>query len=218
MSPVLRRIVAALGAHSFGQVINVTIQLISLPMFLHHWDTARYGVWLIMAALPTYVSMTDVGMTAIAGNRMTMEIARGQYGEANVTFQSTFAFMLIVCGAALTISVPIALFAPIKGLTTLDQRIALAALFSSTVFAMFAGFNETVFKSTNRYAMGVMSYNFLRLGEWIGCMMGLWIFGTYAGVALTGLSVRIIGVGIATWIGSRAPCCRSPSPSRVSRL
>lgn len=203
MSPVLRRIVAALGAHSFGQAMYIAMQLASLPLFLHHWAVAQYGIWLMMSALPTYISMADVGMVAIAGNRMTMEMARGQYVEANATFQSAFAFMLIVCSTALLICVPTALLAPVKGLTTWDERLALAALLTGTVISMFGGLNEAVFKCTGRYATGVMSYNLIRLGEWTGQMTGLAIFGTFSGVALCGLSMRILGVMTAIWIGHR---------------
>jgi len=71
-----RRIIAGMGANSFGMAITIGIQLISLPLFLHYWNTSTYGVWLMLSAIPAYLSMADVGMVTAAGNRMNMAADR----------------------------------------------------------------------------------------------------------------------------------------------
>ena len=72
------------------------IQVASLPLFLLHWDANRYGTWLMLSAVPTYLLMADVGMVATAGNRMTMEMARGRAEHANRIFHSATVFMVAV--------------------------------------------------------------------------------------------------------------------------
>ena len=188
-----RRIVAGMGANSFGMAITIVIQLVSLPLFLHYWDMSTYGVWLMLSAIPAYLSMADVGMVTAAGNKMTMAVGKGDVLEANRVFQSALMFMTIVCGALALLAVLLILWAPLPGLQNFDQRVALAALCLGVLLALFGGLSEAVFKSTERYATGTMLGNCVRLGEWLGFMVGLVAVGSFAAVALCGLVVRLIG-------------------------
>lgn len=188
-----RRIIAGMGANSFGMAITIGIQLVSLPLFLHYWDTSTYGIWLMLSAIPAYLSMADVGMVTAAGNKMTMAMGKGDIPEANRVFQSALMFMTMVCGTLALLAVPLILLAPLPGLQTFDQRVALSALCVGVLLALFGGLSEAVFKSTERYATGTMLGNYVRLGEWVGLMVGLVAVGSFAAVALCGLAVRMIG-------------------------
>lgn len=188
-----RRIIAGVGANSFGMAVTIVIQLVSLPLFLHYWDTSTYGVWLMLSAIPAYLSMADVGMVTAAGNKMNMAIGKGDAPEANRVFQSALMFMTMVCGTLALLSVPFILWVPLPVLQNFDQRVALSALCVGVLLALFGGLSEAVFKSTERYAMGTMLGNFVRLGEWVGFMVGLMTVGSFAAVALGGLAVRLIG-------------------------
>lgn len=205
MSPLLQRIIAALGANAFGQATNIVIQLASLPLFLHRWDVATYGTWLMLSAIPAYLSMADVGMVSTAGNRMTMAMGRGDTRQANAIFQSAMVFMLLACGGIATVALPWVLWAPIPGVLRWDERLALAALVLTVLLALFGGLAEAIFKSTGRYAQGTMLANVLRLAEWVGGMVGLFIGGTFAAVAIAGLLVRATGVLWMIWQSGKGP-------------
>ncbi|WP_230180392.1 lipopolysaccharide biosynthesis protein [Aquabacterium sp. CECT 9606] len=205
MSPLLQRIMAALGANAFGQVTNIVIQLASLPLFLHRWDVATYGTWLMLSAIPAYLSMADVGMVATAGNRMTMAIGRGDARQANAIFQSALLFMLLACGGLAAIALPVVLWAPVPGLVGWDERLALAALVLTVLLALFGGLAEAIFKSTGRYAQGTMLANGLRLAEWLGGMIGLFAGGSFAAVAIAALLVRAAGIFWMIWWSGQGP-------------
>lgn len=202
MRPVIRRIVAALGANAFGQAVTIGIQLASLPLFLHHWDVATYGTWLMLSALPAYLSMADVGMVAAAGNRMTMAMGQGQATQANTVFQSALVFMLLTCTGVALLSLPTVMLAPIPGLDSSDERLALAALVGGVLLALFGGLAEAIFKATGRYALGTTLGTLIRLLEWAGWMVGLWVWGSFTAVAVGGLCARLLGV-VATGLISR---------------
>lgn len=194
-----RRIVAGMGANSFGIGITIVIQLVSLPLFLHYWSTATYGIWLMLSAIPSYLSMADVGMVTAAGNKMTMAMGRGDVKEANRVFQSAQLFMGFVCVGLAVVALPVMLFAPFPGLNSLDQRLALSALSVGVIAALFGGLSEQVFKATHRYASGAMLSSWVRSSEWAGGMIGLTLIGTFTGVAFCGVAVRLAGtlVGMA---------------------
>jgi O-antigen/teichoic acid export membrane protein len=198
-----RRIIAGMGANSFGMAISIGIQLLSLPLFLHYWDTSTYGVWLMLSAIPAYLSMADVGMVTAAGNKMAMAIGGSDTAEANRTFQSAQMFMSIVCGSLALLVVPLVLWAPLPGLETSDQRVALSAMSVGILAALFGGLSEAAFKSTSRYPTGTMVGNYVRLAEWLGSMLGLVLWGSFAGVALSGLAMRLSGTAAAMVLASR---------------
>jgi O-antigen/teichoic acid export membrane protein len=190
---MIRRVVSGMGANSFGMAVTIGIQLVSLPLFLHYWDTASYGTWLMLSALPAYLSMADVGMVTAAGNKMTMALSKGDEQEANRVFQSVQMFMGIVCGALALLVVPLMLWAPLPWPASLDQRVTLAVMSFSVLVSLIGGLSEAAFKSTRRYATGTLLGTFVRLGEWLGSMVGLASVGSFPAVALCGLTVRLTG-------------------------
>lgn len=198
-----RRIMAGIGANTFGMAITIGIQLVSLPLFLHYWNTSTYGVWLMLSAIPAYLSMADVGMVTAAGNKMNIAIGKGDLPEANRVFQSAQLFMTIVCGLIALLTLPVIFFAPLPFLQTTDLRIALFALCIGVLAALFGGLSEAVFKSTQRYAEGTMLSNYVRFGEWAGYMLGLMMVGSFAAVALCGLAARLVGTLIAMQLSKR---------------
>lgn len=180
-----------MGAGAFGQAVVIVIQIFSLPLFLKQWDTPTYGTWLLLSAMPSYLAMTDLGMVATAGNRMTMALGHGDKVEANRLFHSAFMFVLAMTGGAVLLSVPVALFAPFDSLQSTDQRMAICLLILGVLVAQFGGLSDAIFRATGRFAQAVMLGNILRLLEWGGMMVGLYMAGTFTAVALGGLLVRV---------------------------
>jgi O-antigen/teichoic acid export membrane protein len=189
----LGRVVAAMGAGAFGQAVIIIIQIFSLPLFLQRWDTVSYGTWLLLSAMPSYLSMTDVGMVATAGNRMSMAMGKGDKAEANTLFHSAFMFVLIVSGVALLLTIPVTLTAPIESLSSQDERVAVCALIAGVLVAQFGGLSDALYRATGRFALAMMLGNILRLAEWGGFMAGLYLDGSFSSVALGGLIARATG-------------------------
>ncbi len=192
MSSVTQRILAGLGANALGQAVGITIQLVSLPVFLYRWDSATYGVWLLISALPGYLSMADVGMVTTAGNRMTMAMAQGAVEEANRIFQSALLLLTCLCGSLAAIVVLVCLAAPLPAIAGADERIALMMLCLGVLGGPFGGLVEAVFRATGRYpfAMGLAAGT--RMLEWLGGLFGLWLWGSFAAVAGCALVARVL--------------------------
>jgi O-antigen/teichoic acid export membrane protein len=189
-----RRILAGMGANSFGMAVTVAIQILSLPVFLHYWDTRTYGVWLMLSAIPAYLSMADVGMVTASANRMTMALGRGDAAEANRVFQSAQVFMSVICGGLCVVLTPAVMWVPWPGLEQTDQRLALLALSLGILLSLMGGLYEAAFRATHRYAHGTLLASVFRLLEGLGSMLGLMLWGSFTAVALCGLVVKLAGV------------------------
>jgi O-antigen/teichoic acid export membrane protein len=194
---MINRIISGFGANAFGQAVNIIVQFLSLPLFLHYWDTATYGSWLLLSAIPAYLFMADVGMVQVSANRMTMAVGRSDTAEANRIFQSAQVFMIIVCGSLTLLVVPLALWGPLPWPLSYDERCALAALFCMVLLGLFGGLSEAVFRATGRYALGILLNDTIRLSDWGASILGLALFGNFSGVAVCGLLSRLCGMGIA---------------------
>lgn len=204
MSPLLSRIVAAMGAGALGQAVNIGMQLLSLPVFLHWWDLNQYGQWLMLSAMPAYLSMADVGMVSTAGNRMTMAMGRGDVAQANRVFHSATVFMGLTCGALALLSTVLVLGIGVPGVASNVERGALLCLCLGVLVSFGGGLADAVFRATHRYALGNTLGTLVRLGEWVGSVLGLWLGQDVFAVALGGLLWRIAGTVIMTVWSRRA--------------
>ncbi len=190
--PAVRRILAATGSNAYSQATTIAIQLLSLPLFLSKWDLATYGQWLVLSAVPSYLSMADVGMVTAAGNRMTMLMGDGDSAQANRVFQSVLVFMLGVAAIALPV-VGLAVFAwPTDDAASWQAKATIGLLAAAIVVNLLGGLPEAVYRATQRYALGNALANTTRLFEWLGGLGGLWLGGTFVAVAAGALLPRVL--------------------------
>lgn len=197
-----QRIVAGIGANAFGQAISIAIQISSLPLFLYYWDAHTYGVWIILSAIPSYLSMADVGMVTAAGNKMTMALGKGDDHEANTIFQTAFVFMLCVCSALILIAIPVILLIPsLRAIP--GSKFAIFALSCSVICSLFSGLADAIFRASGRYALGTVLANGIRLLEWSGLIIGLMFWGSFGAVAFGGLVARAAGLTAAAFLAAK---------------
>ena len=79
---IISRLFSGGLANIFGQIVTVIIQLISIPLLLAYWGVNLYGEWLLLSAIPVYLSMSDLGFGSVAANQMTMLMAKGDKKSA----------------------------------------------------------------------------------------------------------------------------------------
>lgn len=200
-SALKQRVLAGLGANAFGQAVTVAIQLVSVPVLLSRWDAATYGTWLVLTAIPAYISMAELGMVAAAGNRMTMAMGRGDSAEANRSFHSAIVFMAAVCALIALLGLPLIAFAPLPGRDDADVRWALSFLLTGVVFSLLGGLYDALFRATGRYARGVLLSHLERIVEWLALLGAFYLAGSFSAMALAQLVVRMLGFVVITRIG-----------------
>lgn len=93
------RVARSLGATGFGLLVTLLIQVVSVPAFLHGFGLRTYGTWLVLSAVPAYLSLSDLGFVGIVGNEMTMRVAVGDKEGAKAAFQSVWAAMTTMSAA-----------------------------------------------------------------------------------------------------------------------
>src|ERR1039457_306679 len=102
-SHVKRRLVWSFLSSWVARISSTVIQLVQLPVFLHYWAMPVYGDWLIVTAVPTYLSFSTTGFGTVAGNEMTMMFARGDREGALRSFQSCLWLIVGLCSSIIVL-------------------------------------------------------------------------------------------------------------------
>jgi O-antigen/teichoic acid export membrane protein len=203
LSSIARRIASGAGAYGYAQAVSIGTQLVSLPLFLHHWDMATYGTWLALTALPFYLSLADAGISTASSNQMIGLITQGQKARAAEVFQSAVAFLASVSLLILLIVGATLLLLPTTALEVPQWKTVLMLLSISVVLGLFCSLAEVIYKATGGYAAGTYLVTTGRLVEWAGGLTGLVLTQSFIGVAASALLARLGYTLLCLWLSQR---------------
>jgi O-antigen/teichoic acid export membrane protein len=182
---VVKRIISYVQANIFGQIVTVAMQLVSVPLFLHYWDLDKYGKWIFISAVPAYFSMADVGMVAVASNKMAILMSKGKQTEANKVFQSVLVLTsIILCAIAACATITILIFKN-NYLEDIEVKYSLLMLIYLAVLNIYGGLFDAVLRATGKYSLGQYLLNFARIFEWICGAVALMEGFGYLGVSIS---------------------------------
>lgn len=177
ISPIWQRIAKGFGTNVYGQIVVVVIQLVGVPVLLHFWGVQLYGEWLILSAVPAYLSMTDLGFAQSAANDMTQRMGRSDREGALVVFQSIGALIalcslggliFVICILALS---PFASWLPVRALNPNQAAWVLGLLAAEVLVKLNEGTLHAGFRANNGYSLHVAIYYSTLLAQYLG----LWL-------------------------------------------
>jgi len=190
MSQQKARVAAGVAAHLYAQGVTIVTQLATLPIFLARWSTEQYGQWIVLSALPVYLSLADFGIVTAGGNLMSMHKARGETSEVNRVFHSSiFIVVVMVPLLALCTVAPLLVFG--FGLD-IDHRSALAALILASLLNVGCGLFDSAYRPFGKYPKVTLLLTTARVVDWAGSIAGLFIGGSLTSAALGLLCGRLL--------------------------
>jgi O-antigen/teichoic acid export membrane protein len=164
-----RRLVVGFATTVVSKAASTVIQLIQVPVLMHFWGRSMFGVWGILTATPTYLSFSNVGFGSVAGNEMTMLMARGEQDEALGVFQSCWWLISLVIGATMVVMCALLYFLPVAGLLNLslvsehDVKWVLFWLGLSVLFGQLEQLLQSAYRCIARYSYGNFAKSCLSL-------------------------------------------------------
>ncbi len=163
-SRIVQRLFKGFGASLYGQAVVVVIQLAGVPILLSQWHAVLYGEWLILFAIPAYLSLGDLGFSLSAANDMTARVGREDRAGALTVFQSLTALVLFLAAVGLVLITIAATLLPLgdwihfSGLTTRDVRWVLWFLGAEVLMKLPDGVNHAGFRATGDFALHITLY------------------------------------------------------------
>jgi O-antigen/teichoic acid export membrane protein len=143
-----------------SKAASTVIQAIQVPVLMHYWGLAMFGAWGVLTATPTYLSFSNVGFGSVAGNEMTMLMARGEQDEALGVFQSCWWLISLVIGATMAVACGVLYFLPVAHLLNVDLlgeydvKWVLFWLGLSIMFGQLEQLLQASYRCVTRYSYG----------------------------------------------------------------
>lgn len=204
-SAVRKRLALGASGNVYESAVAALVQLASVPILLHAWGTNLYGEWLVLFAIPAYLSLANLGYSLSIANDMTTRVAAGDRTGAIVAYQSLTALVSVTTALALAVLVPLIFFLPLSDLLhntvigTADARWVILFLASEVLAQLLGGVSSAGYRATGQYGLGVALATTVRLLEyavlWGVASAGLGVAlaaGAFAATRLAGTSAMTI--------------------------
>jgi len=155
-----RRLFFGFLSNWISKLANTIIQLIQVPVFLHFWSVPLYGEWMIVIAIPSYLSISNFGFGSVAGNEMTMMTARGDRDGALRVFQSCWWLITIICAACIVLLAAVLYLFPAGRLLKLhaigetDAKWIIFYLGCSVLLGQLEALLQSAYRCIGRYPYG----------------------------------------------------------------
>ncbi|MBS1800341.1 MAG: lipopolysaccharide biosynthesis protein [Acidobacteria bacterium] len=164
-SSTKRRLAVGFLVNWTGKLATVIIQLIQVPVFLKYWSVPLYGEWMIVTAVPAYLNVSSMGFGDVAGNEMTMMMARDDRDGALRAFQSCWWLITIICAAGIALLAAALYFFPAAKLLRLheidatDTKWIIFYLGCSVLLGQLETLLQASYRSIGRYSYGTFMKN-----------------------------------------------------------
>ncbi len=196
-----QRIIKAFIAHGLGQAVSVFAQIVSVPLFLSVWGAAKYGEWILISTIPTYLALSDLGLSTVAANEMDQRAAIGDHRRLQVIYRTLSATVglfvlsvLIVSGVAWwVLGAGTHVF---QYMSENEVRFVALILICDVCLSVMYGPQTAALRSANCYALSVGILNMTRFGALAFGLVALTVFKTPIAVAIGMLIARVIGFGV----------------------
>jgi O-antigen/teichoic acid export membrane protein len=206
------RLIRGFGATALSPVATALIQLGSVPLLLHAWGAARYGDWLLLSAIPIYLTLSDLGFGDASGSDMSMRVAANDRDGALQTFQSSWVLVTTVSVAALLLAslsvwwIPWQRWLKLSSISSPQAAAIVLTLAAYVLVAQQDGVTESGYRSDGNFATGSFWSTVLRLAEVAAATSVAVAGGGLLAVASTYLVVRCLGaIGYALLLRRISP-------------
>lgn len=188
-------------ATSYGMAVITVGQLALVPLFLHAWGASVYGQWLVLSAVPAYLSLTDVGIGHALGNLLSINVEQGRKQEAQrmlgaaLRFQGIFAFGLLLLAAVLVTAFPVAEWLKVQELDSGSAAFVLISLVAYSLLPIQIGCFSGIYRASASYPRFLFLQGHARLLE-IVCTAAV----LFAGAGMVALSAALLTVRLLWFV------------------
>lgn len=204
------------AGQSAALLSTLLIQILQVPILISSLGASGYGTYLVVIAVPSLVTMTDLGLLSATSTAMLQAASMGRVREARNLSQLTSGILLILASIVLVI---VGTFALVIG--ALDSGLpswAAPVFFLYGVYALMSiqtNAQEGILRADGRQLFGWTYVAALRLVEFLVGATALFLTGSVIWFVAAMLISRILGsvtLGILTarmakW-SSRKPSLR----------
>ncbi len=173
------RILRSFGADSLGQVLNIGIRLMLVPLFLSTWGAEAYGEWLILTALAAWFALGDLGGQLYFINRLTAEWAAGKIDVFQRVLSTGLLLFIVSSGLLLGVALLAVSWLPIASwleLKAVDHDLVKAILLLMALrfsVSLPVGLFLGIYRAIGVQATSVMYGNLILMIQFVASALAL---------------------------------------------
>jgi O-antigen/teichoic acid export membrane protein len=201
-SSTKRRLLLGFMANWVAKLAGTIIQLIQVPVFLHFWSVPLYGEWMIVNSIPSYLSFSNIGFGSVAGNEMTMMVAREDRAGALRVFQSCWWLIAMICTALIALLsaalyyLPAARFLRIHSISPSDTKWIIFYLGVSVMLGQLEQLLQSAYRCIGRYPYGSLLKSIFSLVAFASMIIAVGLGSGARFTALIFAAANITGTGL----------------------
>ncbi len=183
----------------------MAIQTATVPIYLCFWGRQLFSEWVVLTAIPAYLTFTDFGFSVVASNEMAVRAGGGDRRAALEAFQSILAAVVAILSVVFCVSVllivalPVDRMLQIRAMSPEAIRWTLVALCLQVLVNIQGAVVLAGYKCDGHYAAGLLATCWTRVIEFVAAVCALALGGGPTAVASTVLLVRVACIGVA-WL------------------
>lgn len=178
------------AANLFGMFGGVVVQLVSVGVLSRAWGAEHFGLWLLLTSIPTFLNLTDVGLTSAVTMRLTRYFSQNRHRRYRELASTTLVTLLGICTAILVIGHIVA--ATLSSVTADFPFKLWSVIVIYSALSIISRYPLAIQKSTGNYSFGTVANDLLTLLE-TSCVIIVALFGY--GIE-TGLYALLLGRAI----------------------
>ena len=204
-----KRIFSGFIANGYSQGVTIFSQVVLVPFFISNWGIELYRDWLILIAIPMYITLSDMGFSNAAASRMCMLAGKKHDKEVMTTFVSAWYLAVLLAVALSRLLFLIFFVLQVTGtynFTVITSGTARAGFALYVVYVFLTVLSTSmvaVYKYAQRYSLSVYINNTARLLEAVSTVVLLLLKKDLIAVIVCMILVRLTGLCILALVAKK---------------
>ena len=168
-----------LGANLFGVSIQFANQIILVPLYLHFWNVGLYSDWIVLSAICSFFTMTDMGLGSVTANKFGMTFSQNKLSLCRILLTNNVILIAIIAiisllGCGIFISAfEIVSILKLRAISHVSAGYILIALTLHVFIGMLSFVWDAVYRANSQYYKAVHILNISRLSEFLIILFSL---------------------------------------------
>ena len=193
-----------------GKISLILFRIVQVPLLLSALGVEEYGRWLVLASLPTWLTLANLGFGSVAANEMSMAVAALDLPRARSVFSTTLALLAVLSLLGTAIIVLLAPLIPWETMLNVstarhsEMTAAVLWLGLAVLISFFGDVFYGCFRAARKAHQGVL-LNSIRPWADLVAMIAALHYGTrFDHLALALLCSAVIFNGCYYWLSRRS--------------
>ena len=180
-----------------GFIINIMVQIVTVPLYLKYWGVSRYGDWLIIFSIPSFIGLSDLGLGTAVNYQLVKLLSTNNYIKANKLLNSSFYFIFSLSTFTCLIFIAVMFIFPLhvvfgfKFTSIYEFRITFIILSIYVLLSIVLTLPLGLYRSIGIFSRGQILGSLFKGIEFFSIVVLVFLGGSFITVSIIYLVIRI---------------------------